>query len=155
MTVEPKLAAQQKEFPAHFQEQEEGLRQVTVQANQEGTADEVEELPLRGNKDRALRVNHQLPKDFKEKLSKLFQEYEDVFAWDHTELKGIDPKVCQHRILLKPDARHIRMQRYRMNPNYAKRVKEELDALLKVGFIADVESSDWLFPIVVVRNKNG
>ena len=64
-----------------------------------------------------------------------------MFAWDHTELKGIDPRVCQHRIALKADARLVRMQRYRMNPNYAKRVKEELDALLKAGFIVEVESS--------------
>ena len=42
-----------------------------------------------------------------------------------------------------------------MNPNYAKKVKEELDALLKTGFIAKIRSSDWLFPIVVVPKKNG
>ena len=43
-----------------------------------------------------------------------------------------------------------------MNPNYAAKVKEEIDALLKAGFIAEVESSDdWLFPIVVVPKKNG
>lgn len=42
-----------------------------------------------------------------------------------------------------------------MNPNYAKKVKEEIDNLLKAGFIAEVESRDWLFPIVVVPKKNG
>ena len=42
-----------------------------------------------------------------------------------------------------------------MNPNYAKKLKEEIDNLLKAGFIAEVESSDWLFPIVVVPKKNG
>ena len=42
-----------------------------------------------------------------------------------------------------------------MNPNYAKRVKEEINALLKTGFIAKVESSDWMFPIVVMPKKNG
>ena len=42
-----------------------------------------------------------------------------------------------------------------MNPNYAKKVKEEIDSILEVGFIAEVKSSDWLFPIVVVPKKNG
>ncbi|MCO5575229.1 hypothetical protein L7F22_029028 [Adiantum nelumboides] len=42
-----------------------------------------------------------------------------------------------------------------MNPNYAKKVKEEIDNLLKAGFITEVESSNWLFPIVVVSKKNG
>ena len=53
------------------------------------------------------------------------------------------------------DAKPVRLQRYRVNPNYAKKVKEEIDNLLKAGFIAEVESSDWLFPIVVVPKKNG
>ena len=47
------------------------------------------------------------------------------------------------------------MQRYQLNPKYAKKVREESNALLKVGFIVEVESSDWLFPIVVVPKKNG
>ena len=85
----------------------------------------------------------------------LFMEYKDVFAWNHTELKGIDPRVCQHKIPLKMDAKPVRMQRYKMNPNYAKRVKEEIDALLKARLITKVESSAWLVPIVVVPKKNG
>lgn len=74
-----------------------------------------------------------------------------MFAWNHTELNSIDPRVCQHKIPLKMDAKPVRMQRYRMNANYAKKFKKEIDALLKAGFIAQVESNDWLFPIVVVQ----
>ena len=78
-----------------------------------------------------------------------------MFAWDHTNIKGVDPKVCQHRIPLIPTAKPVRLQQYRMNPNYAQNVKEEIENLLKAGFIAEVESSDWLFPIVIVPEKNG
>ena len=46
-------------------------------------------------------------------------------------------------------------KRYKMNPNYDKNVKEEIDNLLKARFITEVESSNWLFPIVVVPKKNG
>ena len=74
--------------------------------------DEVTKMPLRGNPERTIRVNKSLSKDFKEKLSKLLHEFEDVFAWDHTKLTGADPKVCQHRIPLRTDAKPVRMQRY-------------------------------------------
>ncbi|MCO5551883.1 hypothetical protein L7F22_005389 [Adiantum nelumboides] len=102
-----------------------------------------------------VRINKLLPGMFKEALETLFLEFKDVFAWDHMELKRIDHRVCQHKIPLRLDARPVRMQRYRMNPNYVAKVKEEIDALLKAGFIAEVESSDWLFSIVVVSKKNG
>ena len=42
-----------------------------------------------------------------------------------------------------------------MNPNYAINVKEEIDKLLKVGFIRPVKKATWLSPIVVVPKKNG
>ena len=54
----------------------------------------------------------------------------------------------------KTDAIPSRQQRYRMNPNVAKQVKEELDRLLKVGFIPPIENPDWISPIVIVPKKN-
>jgi len=44
--------------------------------------------------------------------------------------------------------------KYRMNPNYAIVVKQELDKLLNVGFITLVEEASWLSPIVIVPKKN-
>ena len=41
-----------------------------------------------------------------------------------------------------------------MNPNYAARVKEEIDKMLRVGFIRLVKQATWLSPIVVVPKKN-
>ena len=42
-----------------------------------------------------------------------------------------------------------------MNANYAKQVKDEIDKLLRVGFIKPVHEAVWLSPIVVVPKKNG
>lgn len=41
-----------------------------------------------------------------------------------------------------------------MNPHIAKQVKEELDILLRVGFIAPIENPEWISPIVIVPKKN-
>ena len=45
-------------------------------------------------------------------------------------------------------------RRYRMNPNYAAKVKEQIGKLLRVGFIRPVKQATWLSPIVVVPKKN-
>ena len=42
-----------------------------------------------------------------------------------------------------------------MNPNYVAKVKEEIDKLLRVGFIQLVKQATWLSPIVVIPKKNG
>ena len=53
------------------------------------------------------------------------------------------------------DARFIMMERYWIDPNYVKKVKKEIYALLKVGFFIEVGSNEWLCSIVVVLKKNG
>jgi hypothetical protein len=45
--------------------------------------------------------------------------------------------------------------RYRINPNYATKVKEEIDKYLEAGFIYPVDKIKRLFPIVIVPKKNG
>ena len=96
------------------------------------------------------RVSAELEKQFKEQLVQLLREYRDVFAWTYTDMEGIDPKFYKHKINLKEGAVPVKQQRYRMNPNYAKQVKEEIDRLLRVGFIYPVEKATWISPIVIV-----
>jgi len=45
--------------------------------------------------------------------------------------------------------------KYRLNPNYATMVKQDINKLLVVGFIEFVEEATLLSPIVIVPKKNG
>lgn len=60
-----------------------------------------------------------------------------------------------HKIWLIPGTIPIQAQRYRMNPNYAEKVKEEIQRLLDAKFIQPVNRFTWLSPIVIVPKKNG
>ena len=42
-----------------------------------------------------------------------------------------------------------------MNLNYTAHVKEDIDKLLKIGFIRPIKRAKWLSPILVVPKKNG
>jgi hypothetical protein len=42
-----------------------------------------------------------------------------------------------------------------LNPNYFAIVQQDIDMLLATDFIKPVEETTWLFPIVVVPQKNG
>lgn len=102
-----------------------------------------------------VKVSTLLELEFWEELSALLREFKDIFFWDYTVMKGLDPKFYQHRIYSRRlDAILSQQQRYHMNPHVAKQVKEELDRLLKVGFIAPIENWDWISPMVIVPKKN-
>jgi hypothetical protein len=69
-------------------------------------------------------------------------------------MKGLNPEFYHHKINLAKDAIPVQQRRYRLNPNYAAKVKEEIDKLLRVGFIRVVKRATWLSPIMVVPKKN-
>ena len=78
-----------------------------------------------------------------------------VFAWSYEDMKGLEPKFYQHQIHLTKDAKPVAQRCYRMNQNYATKVKEEIDKLLRVRIIWPVKQTMWLSPIIVVSKKNG
>jgi hypothetical protein len=83
------------------------------------------------------------------------KEFKDIFAWTYKNLKGIPPKLAQHKIELDINIPLAHQAKYRLNPNYVIIVKQDIDKLLVVKFISFVEEATWLSPIVVVLKKNG
>ena len=83
------------------------------------------------------------------------KEYKDVFAWSYKDLKGVDPKICEHTIPKRDDVKPSRQRPYTYNDTFAKKIKEEIDKLLAVEFIYEIEHMEWVSPIVVVPKKNG
>ena len=102
-----------------------------------------------------LKINAAISPEQAIEAEALFREFKDVFAWTYKDLKGIPPSIAQHRIELEKDIPPSHQARYRMNPNYASIVKQDLDKLLQAGFITPVEDATWLSPIVIVPKKNG
>ncbi len=70
-------------------------------------------------------------------------------------MKGILKEICEHKIQFMVDAQPIKQRKYRMNLNYALKVKEDLDKLLNAGFIYPIETTQWLSPLVIFPKKNG
>jgi len=75
---------------------------------------------------RTLNINKNLEKLQQEELTNILQKHSAAFAWEYTDMKGIDPKTCIHHIYIEESSRPIRQPQRRMNPNIREIVKEEL-----------------------------
>jgi hypothetical protein len=71
----------------------------------------------------------------------------------HQDLPSI--MLEEHRIELIPGAKPVRARQRRMAPDQMKVLKNELDRLLKGGFIIYVTNTEWGFLVVIVPKKNG
>jgi hypothetical protein len=93
--------------------------------------------------------------DFKEHLTKVLKEYKDVFTLSYEDMKCLNLEFYHHKINLLNDAIPVQQCWYRLNPNYAAKVKEEVNKLLKISFIQPIKCVTCLSSIMVVLKKNG
>ena len=65
-------------------------------------------------------------------------------AWSIANIKGINPTICMHKILMeesfKPSIRH----QQRLNPAMKEVVRAEVLKLLNAGIIYAISDSSWV-----------
>jgi hypothetical protein len=66
------------------------------------SADELEEVGIGpGDNPRPTFVSKKLDLSLRELMIALLKEYSDCFAWDYTEMPGLDRSIVEHRLPLK------------------------------------------------------
>ena len=66
---------------------------------------------------------------------------------------GIDPSIVVHEIKTCPDAKHVHQKLRQVHPREAAAIKEEVEKLLKDGFIYPIPLTEWVSNIVPMSKK--
>nr|GEX95429.1 reverse transcriptase domain-containing protein [Tanacetum cinerariifolium] len=71
-----------------------------------------------------------LKDDEKEALLKVLKSHKQAIAWKITDIKGIDPHFCTHKILMEEDYKLAVQSQRRVNPKIQEVIKKEVIKLL-------------------------
>ena len=71
----------------------------------------------------------------KTKIINLLKEFQDVFAWDYKDLKGLVREMGEMKIDIKHDARLVKKRPYKLAHKYKEIVKKEIDNMLVASII--------------------
>nr|GEW85697.1 reverse transcriptase domain-containing protein [Tanacetum cinerariifolium] len=93
--------------------------------------------------------------DEKEALLKVLKSHKRAIAWKITDIKGIDPRFCTHKILMKEDYKPAVQSQRRVNSKIHEVIKKEVIKLLEAGMIYPISDSPWVSPIHCVPKKGG
>ncbi|RVW22226.1 Retrovirus-related Pol polyprotein from transposon 17.6 [Vitis vinifera] len=88
-------------------------------------------------------------------IQNILRSNHDIFAWTHSDMKGIHPSIASHKLNVFPAARPIRQKIRRFHPDRQRVIQDEINKLLEAGFIREVSYPDWLANVVVVPKKEG
>ncbi|GJZ92296.1 hypothetical protein Tco_0664361 [Tanacetum coccineum] len=108
-------------------------------------------------------ISSQLFEQNKNKLVYVLKRHKQAFAWNTTDIPGIYPSSCKHKIQLLEDKKPVVQKQRRLNPNMQEVVKKEIVKLLDTGIIYPIADSPWVqfrrtsltgFPTQSVRSSN-
>ncbi|GKA47030.1 reverse transcriptase domain-containing protein [Tanacetum coccineum] len=78
-----------------------------------------------------------------------------TIAWKLSDIRGIDPEFCSHKILLEDDYQPSVQHQRRVNPKIHDVIKNEVEKLLDAGLIYPISDSPWVSPVHYVPKKGG
>ncbi|GJY85076.1 reverse transcriptase domain-containing protein [Tanacetum coccineum] len=88
-------------------------------------------------------------------LLQVLEKRKGAIAWKMSDIKGISPSYCTHKILMKDDYKPVIQPQRCLNPKVQDVVKNEIVKLLDSGLIYPISDSSWVSLIHVVPKKGG
>ncbi|GJS15735.1 reverse transcriptase domain-containing protein [Tanacetum coccineum] len=93
--------------------------------------------------------------DEKTALIKVLKSRKQAIAWKLSDIKGINPEFCSHKILMEEDYEPAVQHQRRVNPKIHDVIKKEVEKLLDAGLIYPISDSPWVSPVHCVPKKGG
>ena len=116
----------------------------------------LEEIPLDSPRmDRTTRIGTLASPTVHQALVAFLKENQDVFAWSHEDMPGINPSIMVHRLNVSPSFPPIRQKKRVFAPERDRAIAEEVGKLQETSFIKEVYYPDWLMNVVMVKKANG
>ncbi|GJZ87214.1 hypothetical protein Tco_0658824, partial [Tanacetum coccineum] len=71
----------------------------------------------------------------KSALIKVLKSHKQAIAWKLSDIKGINPEFCTHKILMEEDYKPAVQHQRQVNPKIHDVIKKEVEKLLDAGFV--------------------
>ncbi|GJT62553.1 DNA-directed DNA polymerase [Tanacetum coccineum] len=110
---------------------------------------------LNNNQEFPVIISSLLNSQEKESLLKVLTQHKATLAWKVTDIKGISPSFCTHKILMKDNFKPVVQPQRRLNPKVQDVVKAKIVKLLDNELIYAISDGPWVNPIHVVPKKGG
>nr|GEV77984.1 reverse transcriptase domain-containing protein [Tanacetum cinerariifolium] len=110
---------------------------------------------LEGDNKLPVIIAKELGDEEKSTLIKVLKSHKRAIAWKLSDIQGINPEFCTHKILLEEDYKPAVQHQRRVNPKIHDVIKKEVEKLLDAGLIYPISDSPWVSPVYCVPKKGG
>ncbi|GKD83092.1 reverse transcriptase domain-containing protein [Tanacetum coccineum] len=88
-------------------------------------------------------------------LIKVLKSHKQAITWKLSDIKGINPEFCTHKIVMEADYKPAVQHQRRVNPKIHDVIKKEIEKLFDAELIYPILDSPWVSPVHCVPKKGG
>nr|GFB94835.1 reverse transcriptase domain-containing protein [Tanacetum cinerariifolium] len=110
---------------------------------------------LKGDDRLPVTIEKDLSMEEKTALITVLKSHKRAIAWKLSDIKGIDPEFCTHKILIEEDFEPMVQHQRRVNTKIHDVIKQEVLKLFNAGLIYPISDSLWVSPVHCVPKKGG
>nr|GEZ45928.1 reverse transcriptase domain-containing protein [Tanacetum cinerariifolium] len=156
----PPLPNQEQNLPS-FKEELKAYEAQTVKSSVDEPPEvEIKDLPyhleyafLEGDNKLPIIISKELRSEEKAALIKVLKSHKRAIAWKLSDIQGINPEFCTHKILMEEDYKSAVQHQRQVNPKIHDVIKKEVEKLLDAGLIYPTSDSPWVSPVHCVPKK--
>ena len=100
-------------------------------------------------------ISSKLTQNQENLLVRMLKRRIGVIGWKISDIRGISPSYCMHKIFMEDGFKPTIERQRRLNPNMKEVVKKEVVKLLDAGIIFPISDSSWVSLIQCVPKKGG
>nr|GEU94210.1 reverse transcriptase domain-containing protein [Tanacetum cinerariifolium] len=110
---------------------------------------------LEGDNKLPVIIAKELGDEEKSALIKVLKSHKRAIAWKLSDIQGINPEFCTHKILMEEDYKPAVQHQRRVNPKIYDVIKKEVEKLLDAGLLYPISDSTWVSLVHCVPKKGG
>nr|GEW83198.1 hypothetical protein [Tanacetum cinerariifolium] len=110
---------------------------------------------LEGDNKLPVIIAKELGDEEKAALIKVLKSHKRAIDWKLSDIQGINPEFCTHKILMEEDYKPMVQHQRRVNPKIHDVIKKEVEKLLDAGLICPISDSLWVSPVHCIPKKGG
>nr|GFB25147.1 reverse transcriptase domain-containing protein [Tanacetum cinerariifolium] len=96
---------------------------------------------LEGDNKLPIIIAKELGSEEKAALIKVLKSHKRAIAWKLSDIQGINPKFCTHKIIMEEDYKQAVQHQRQVNPKIHNVIKKEVEKLLDAGLIYPISDS--------------
>ncbi|GJZ67032.1 reverse transcriptase domain-containing protein [Tanacetum coccineum] len=110
---------------------------------------------LEGTEKLPVIISKELKDEEKAALLKVLKSHKRAITWKISDIKGIDPSFCAHKILMEDDFKPEIQHQIKVNSKIHEVIKKEVIKLLDAELIYPISDSPWVSLVHCVPKKGG